>query len=254
MKTFDSCVKLVSRCAPVAFLLASTPALANIARNTSSANTMGEAGDVLVDTAGQLEGDADGKVWTVETALQYSLTDRAELVIEAIPFERQEVDSGETASGVGDTDVILSYLVTEQSGRRPALVFGAKVTVPTAGEGDLGTGKFDYSGLVVLSSELERTELNLELEFATFGSTSEEELKDQFIYSFGVDYAVTEYLDAYVELFGNTKPTDEESATNAAKFGLEQDIPVNELITPYVSAEIDTESLFTGRLGVEWEW
>jgi hypothetical protein len=92
------------------------------------------------------------------------------------------------------------------------------------------------------------------MEFATFGSPEGKELKDQFIYTLAVDFDLTENLAAYTEIFGNTKPSAREGATSAAKLGLELDIPISEAVSPYVSTEIDTEKLFTARLGVECTW
>lgn len=234
-------------------LVAATPALANLSRNTSSANTMGETGELVVDTAGQWERDPDGKTWLIELAAQYAFTNRIEAVLESAVYERLEPEDGGTVSGVGDMDLILSYLLLGGDGPRPAVVVGGKVKLPTASE-DLGTGKADYSALAVLGKEWDKTDLNLELEYAAFGSPADEDLKDQFIYTLALDRDLTEHLAAYAEAFGNTKPTEEESGTNAALFGLELDIPVNDTVTPYVSLEIDTEEVSTARLGAEWTW
>lgn len=234
-------------------LVAAIPALANLSRNTSSANSMGETGEFVVDTAGQWERDPDGQAWLVELAAQYALTHRVEMVVESAVYERLEPEDGETVSGVGDVDLILSYLLRGEDGPLPAVVVGGKVKLPMAGD-DLGTGKADYSALVVLGRGWDRADLNLELEYATFGSPSDEDLKDQLIYTLALDYDLTENLAAYAELFGNSKPTDEEPGTNAALVGLELDIPVNDTVAPYLSAEIDTEEVSTARFGVEWTW
>ena len=62
------------------------------------------------------------------------------------------------------------------------------------------------------------------------------------------------FLAVYGELFGNSAPTAQASRTDAARVGLELDLPLGRIAAPYVSLEIDTEGVGTARTGVEWTW
>jgi len=228
--------------------------LASLTRNAAGPRNMGEAGALTVDTAAELTGEPDGRSWLFEAGIQYQITDRLQLLLEATPFERVDPDDGEAVGGLGDTDVTVSWLAAERSGVLPDVVVGAKVKLPTAPAGERGTGKTDASALLILARESEELELTLETEYATFGSPSGESLKNQLLYTLTVELSLSDLLAAYVEALGNSAPTDEESRTDAALLGVEIDLPVSERAAPYVSLEVDTEETWTARLGAEWTW
>jgi hypothetical protein len=214
---------------------------------------MGEPGTLTVDTAGELASEPDGKAWTFETAVQYEASDRWQFLVEAVVFENQQPEGDESASGIGDTEVTLSWLAREERGSSPPVVLAARVKLPTAGE-DVGTGKADYSVLLVLGKELQELELNLEAEYATFGSPPDEELKEQWLYSFGAEYGINDFLAVYAEVFGNSAPTEEESRTDAVLVGVEMDVFATDEVAPYISLELDTEEAGSARAGIEWSW
>ena len=235
-------------------LMAHSQANASLARNAAGARNIGEAGKLALDTAGEFASEEDGNTSTIETSLQYQVSNRLQALIEATLFERFAPDAEESVSGFGDTDVTLSWLVSEGDNKAfPSVVAGAKVKLPTGGE-EIGTGKADYSALLVFAKESGELELSLEAEYATFGSSAEEELKNQLIYTFTVEYGLTGFLAVYAEVFGNNAPTVAESRTDAALLGVEIDYQLSKLAAPYLSLEMDTEGVGTARAGVEWTW
>jgi hypothetical protein len=234
--------------------LSGESAHASLSRNAAGPKNMGEAGTLTVDTAGELGSEPDGKVWIFETGMQYQVTGRLQVLAEAVLFERQEPDGLEGVSGIGDTDLTVSWLAVPDREPLPAVVLGAKVKLPTAADDEIGTGEADYSALLVVAKETESLELNIETEYATFGSPPEEELKDQFIYTFTAEYSLSDLLAAYVEVFGNSAPTEEESRTDAALVGVEMDVFASDEVAPYVSLELDTEETASARAGIEWTW
>jgi hypothetical protein len=239
--------------AVVISLSAGSTADASLSRNATGPKNMGEAGALTLDTALELEHESDDKAWLFETALQYEATHRLQLLLEAVVFERHEPDGGDSESGLGDTDLTLSWLAFEERGALPPVVFGARVKLPTAGE-DRGTGKIDYAALLALGKEIGEWELNVETEYAAFGSPADEDLKAQFLYTIGVEYGVNDFLAVYAELFGNSAPTAEGSRTDAGLIGLEIDVFATDAVAPYLSLEMDTEEVRTARAGIEWAW
>lgn len=243
-------VLIVLACAGVTGI---RPADASLARNAAGPKNMGESGVLTIDTAVQFEKEADGDALAVETGVQYQLSKRLQFLVDAILYERFRPDAGESVSGFGDTEVTLSLLVAESRGLLPATVLGGKAKIPTASD-DLGSGAADYSALLVLAQERGELEVNLELEFAKFGSPPGEDLKNQLLYSFTAEYGLTDFMAVYAEVFGNSAPSASESRTDAALFGVELDRQITRVMAPYVSFEIDTEEVATARAGIEWTW
>jgi len=235
--------------------LAAGTANASLARNAAGAKNMGEKGRFTLDTAGRIEADADGRVLGSETDMQYQLSKRFQLLAEGTLFEAQQPDVGERVSGFGDVVLTTSWLAFAAMGRRPSVVLGASVKLPTSSHEAIGTDKTDVSVLLVIGKETGELELSLEAEYAKFGQTGGEKLENQFLYTLTAEYAVNDLLAIYGEAFGNSAPTKSWSRTDAAKVGLELDIPLlREGAAPYLSLEYDTEGLAGARLGVAWTW
>ncbi|MCA9756619.1 MAG: transporter [Candidatus Eisenbacteria bacterium] len=232
-----------------------SPALSNLARNAAGAKNMGESGTYVLDSAVQFETDDEGKAWTAELAFQLQMTDRTQLLIEAMPFLREDPDGDASVQGLGDTEVTVSYLLVpdDEENLVPSFVLGAKAKLPTAAT-DLGTGKLDYSGLAILGKEFEVLDVELELEYATFGSPSGMALDDQFLYSISADYSVSDLLSVFAELAGNSAPAAGESRSDVGTFGVETDFLQTETATSYATFEFDTERTATVRVGLELAW
>jgi len=241
---------LVAACAE---LLAWGEASASLARNAAGPKNMGEEGVWVVDTAGEVGTEPDGNAWNFETGAQYQIGSRLQILGEAIVFEQLNPDSGESSNGFGDLDLTLSWLAGFGQGALPAIVPAFKVKLPTSSS-DEGTGEVDYSALLILEKEYGELALNVETEYAWIGSPSDEPLKDQFIYTFTVEYGLSNLLAVYAEAFGNSAPTDFESRTDAALLGAEFDILDSDTMTPYLSVEYDTEEVGVARAGVEFVW
>lgn len=231
-----------------------TPGVAALSRNAAGARNMGDAGAFTLDTAAETEREPGESGWKLESALQWQLSGRIQTLAELVPYESQSPDSGDAVSGFGDTEVTLSWLALEEDGAFPPLVLAAKVKLPTASNDEIGTGEFDFSGLFIVEKEIGELELAVELEYATFGSPSDEKLEDQVLYSLSAEYSLSDLLAVYVEVFGNSRPHVEESRTDAALLGAEIDVFSSEAIGPYLSFEFDTEEVGTARAGIEWNW
>ncbi|MBM4118260.1 hypothetical protein FJ251_11075 [bacterium] len=230
------------------------PAWANLSRNASGPQAMGEAGAFTLDSAAELERDGGASAWIVETGVQYALSARLQFLLEAVFYERQELAEGESASGMGDADLTLSWLLAKERGPWPPLVLAGKLKLPTARAGEIGTGKADYSLLAILAKEYGELELALETEFVSHGSPAGEALKDQFLYTLALDFSVNDYLSLYGEILGESEPVAGEGRSDAALAGFELEWPISAATAPYLSLEADTESVVALRAGIEWSW
>ncbi|MEZ4647762.1 MAG: transporter [Candidatus Eisenbacteria bacterium] len=230
-------------------------AFGSLARNAAGARNMGESGTYVLDSAVQFEKGDEERAWAAELGLQIQLTDRFQLLVEAVPFLSEDPDGESAVRGLGDTELTASFLVLpdDEETYAPSLVLGAKAKLPTAGS-DLGTGKPDYSGLLILGKEFELLDLEAEFEYATFGSPSGVSLDDQFLYSLSADYSVSDLLSVFAEVSGNSAPTADESRSDVGTFGFELDVAQTESATTYVTLEFDTESTATARVGFELAW
>ena len=254
INTLKGKCRLAHRFAMCAAVFAATPVWADLARDARTTRIVREEGNLVIENALQFERDRDGKAITFETGIQYAPSDRIQLLLEPVLWERQMPEDEPDASGIGDTDFTVAYLAIGAEGLWPAVVLAAKVKIPTADNREIGTGQADYSASVISGKEFGELDLNLELEYETFGSSEGEDLKDQFIYTFSLDYGLTENLSFFAEVFGNTSPADGEDGSSAVLAGVEYDIEINKHVNPFISVEVDTDELITAKVGLEYTW
>lgn len=265
--------------------LSTTPLMADLARDVGKASVAGEEGAWIVESSLEMERDEEGTTWTIGGAIKYTPEElpRLNLALEPVLWEWDEPKDGPGAEGVGDADVTASYLVRPSDGSWPAVVVAGRVKVPTASDREIGTGAFDGAALLIIGREIGDLDVNLALEYATFGQpdlesadsidavaesdesedgaleepTAPEEdanLIDQFLYTLSFDYGMTEHFSVYTELFGNTKPTRSGKASNAVGAGVEYDVDIAEGATLFIQAGMDTDRLITAKIGLEWSW
>ncbi|MDD8042167.1 MAG: hypothetical protein PHG55_00415 [Verrucomicrobiota bacterium] len=151
--------------------LRSTPVVADLSREAGKTDVVGEEGQWVLETAMERERDHEGRVWTLESGLLHTFEPlpRLSLLLEPVIWEWERPNDGPNVDGNGDTDLTLAYLLHRDEGPFPAVVVAGKVKFPTANNREIGIGKADYSAILTLGKEWGNLEVNLELEFATFG-------------------------------------------------------------------------------------
>ncbi len=235
-------------------LLAAGPARASLSRNAAGAGNMGEAGAVALDASCQRESEEGERIWTFETGIQYEAFDRLQVLLEATLFELLKPVSGRDVRGAGDTELTVSWLALPELDSRPVVVLGVKTKLPTAGDGEFGTGKPDYAGLLILGREFGELELNLETEYASLGAPDGEQGRRRFGYVFTAEYGVGDLVSLYGEAYGSGASSDLEQRTDGLTAGVEFAHPLDDRLEPYLSLEAGTEGAIAIRAGVEWTW
>ncbi len=230
----------------------STPARADLVLETETAR-LGKQGSGCVGNAIQVERDQDGTVTEFTlTAFELAPTDRIEVLIEPFFWERIIPKDGPVVKGKGDTEVTLSWLAIGEKGWRPAVVFATKEKIPTSNRPEIGTGKRDFTGYLILGKELGPLDFNVNLAGERFGSPPGEKLKDQFIYDTSAQFDLGKSLALYAEYFGNSAPTDDAPPVHAHSFAAE--ISLTTHFNAFLSFGRDSEGMDDVRSGVNLVW
>lgn len=111
---------------------------------------------------------SEGHESAIPFTFEYGITDRLELVLEPVARTRIRPNAGTQASGAGDTEMTLQYLL-HREGRWPALALGGEVKFPTAKNSLIGTGKTDYAGILIASKRLGNVDTHLNLSYTFVG-------------------------------------------------------------------------------------
>ena len=231
--------------------VAVTPAFADLVLETETAR-LGAEGTGTIGNAIQVEKDHDGTTILTLTAIEYAWTDRVELLFEPFFYEKQFPKDGENVSGIGDTEFTISYLAFHETSDLPAVVFAGKVKIPTGDAPDIGTGKADYTGYVILGKKIGNVDFNMNLAFETFGQPADDTLHDQVIFDLSAEYPLSRDWTLYAEAFGDTIPANMADGTISGAIAAEYRI--TDHVNTFVSVGDDSDDLKAARFGVNYTW
>lgn len=210
-------------------LLATGYCLAGIALSRSFAQEPLETETARLPPKGTLElsalfetqSSSTGRETALPFALEYGLQNRLELLIEPIFNTGIHPRFGRGASGPGDLEATLTYLLRRETRHAPALAFAAEVKVPTARNPLIGTGKTDYAGYVIASKRFgDRLDAHFNLGYTVIGqSLSGVHLNNLFFAAIAANYRLNKRFDIVGEMFGNTAASAEAADSNGSGGG-----------------------------------
>lgn len=137
-------------------------ARADLALETETARLL-PAGHVDLSAAFEFQTSRDGREYAAPLALEFGIFDRLELLIEPVAITSIQPKSGPSATGLGDTEVTLTFLAVKEQPFLPALAFAGEVKFPTARNLQIGSREFDYRVYAVVSKRLDDVDLHFNL-------------------------------------------------------------------------------------------
>jgi hypothetical protein len=239
---------------------------ASLGRDAGKAKSLEEPAFVM-EAALQHEREGDVRSNELELAVQFvpESIPRLSLLAESVVGIWRN-DDGHKISGTGDTDLSLSYLLLAAGRIRPAIVAAFKVKLPTAAKDEFGTGEVDYSAILVIGNEFEDLELNLELEISAvaepealpgpsiIGSNSFDQFTDLFTLTLAADYGITDYLSCFAEFIHESEVQDTANNSKLIELGIEADMDISEDVNLFLELGIDSDGLFSPKIGCEIGW
>src|SRR6266850_4517978 len=91
----------------------------------------------------------DGTETATPLAIEYGITNRLELLVEPVPYNRIHDTRAVSQRGFGDVEVTAPLLLREGRKGSPSLALAGEVTVPTTKNLRIGSGETDYSVYVI---------------------------------------------------------------------------------------------------------
>ena len=125
-------------------------------------------GAVQAGTNFEYQSSSEGHESAIPFTFEYGITDRLELVVEPVARTHIRPNTGTKASGAGDTEMTLQYLL-HREGKWPAFALGGEVKFPTAKNSLIGTGKADYAGILIASKKFGNVDTHLNLSYTLVG-------------------------------------------------------------------------------------
>jgi hypothetical protein len=162
--------------------------------------------------AGQLEFGAgyefqhsrEGNETALPFAFELGLTSRLGLLVEPVPYTAIRPEVGPSATGPGDLEITLSYLVRKETPHTPALALAAEEKVPTARNSLIGTGKADHTAYIIASKQLGRFDTHANFGYSFVGSPRGQALSNRIMGALATEFAITRGTSIYGEVLAAT--------------------------------------------------
>jgi hypothetical protein len=181
------------------FILSAANGWADLAMETETARILAP-GHFEISTAFEFQTGPGGKEYALPMAIEVGLYHHLELLIEPVPITSIQPKGGEAATGVGDLETTLTYLVIEEKKYVPAVALATEIKFPTAGNTQIGSGEYDYRIYAVASKRLGPLDLHVNLGYNIVGSPPGADTKNPIDIEAGVEWFVHPTFNLFSEI------------------------------------------------------
>jgi hypothetical protein len=165
------------------------------------------AGALEVNGAFERQSSSEGTESAVPLAVGYGLSSRFELLVEPVARTVISPKQGRSASGVGDVEVTLTYLLRRDTGGGPAFAVAAEAKAPTARNRLIGTGKADYAGYLIASETFGRLTLHGNLVYTFVGKPAGVDLSNTYGGAVAAEYQLNPRFELFGEILASSAST-----------------------------------------------
>jgi hypothetical protein len=128
-----------------------------------------QRGAVLLGLTYEFQTSPQGTEHALPFAFEYGLTDRLALLLEPVFFTAILPTSGRRASGLGDLELTLQYLLHDETRGFPALAVAGEVKIPTASDTLIGTRRADFTPYLIASKHWGQVDLHANVGYSFVG-------------------------------------------------------------------------------------
>jgi hypothetical protein len=179
--------------------LAVQPALGDLAIETETARVL-EPGHFEFGAAGEFQTSANGTEYALPMAVEFGVFHHLEVLIEPVPFTSIRPKGGESATGMGDLETTLTYLIVEEKKYVPALALAGEIKIPTARNSQIGSGQYDYRIYGIASKRLGNVDLHLNVGYNITGAPPGVKTRNPVDVAIAAEWFVHPRFDLFTEV------------------------------------------------------
>jgi hypothetical protein len=183
---------------PVLFILSAVNGRADLAMETETARILAP-GHFEISTAFEFQTDPSGKELALPMAIEVGVYRHLELLVEPVPITSIRPKGAEAATGAGDLETTLTYLIVEEKKWVPAMALAGEIKFPTAGSNQIGSGEYDYRIYAVASKRFGPMDVHVNLGYNIIGSPPGADTKNPIDVEAGVEWFVHPKFSLFAE-------------------------------------------------------
>ena len=165
------------------------------------------AGSIEIQNTFEYQSSDQGTELAVPFGFEYGITDRLSLLAEPVFYTSIRPELGPRATGVGDLEITLSYLMAHERRRLPALAIAGEVKAPTARNILIGTRKADYAAYLIASKRVGKFDTHFNIAYTFVGKPSGASIDNIFNFAVAGEYFASQKWVLLGEVLANTAST-----------------------------------------------
>jgi hypothetical protein len=173
------------------------------------------AGQLEIAAGYELQDSRDGSETAIPFAFELGITNRLGLLVEPVPYTAIRPETGRSATGPGDLEITLMYLLRKESRLFPAIALAAEEKVPTARNTLIGTGRPDHTAYVIASKLFGRFDTHANVGYTIVGSPRGLSLSNRIMGAIATEFAISPGTSLYGEVLASTAAGGGEGAPAA---------------------------------------
>lgn len=190
------------------------------------------ARSIQVQTTFEYQTSSQGTELAVPFGLEYGITDRLSVLAEPVFYTSIRPEQALRATGVGDLEITLSYLVAHERRRLPAFAIAGEVKAPTARNILIGTRRTDLAAYLIASKRVGKFDTHLNMAYTIVGKPVGVPLDNIFNFAAAEEYFVSRKWVLIGEVLANTASTagGGEGITLGNQGGISPEAPAGEVV------------------------
>ncbi len=129
------------------------------------------------------------------------------------------------ATGIGDFEVTLTYLLSKESTSIPAIAIAGEVKIPTAKNTLIGTGKTDFALYLIGSKKIGDVDIHANINYTIIGNPPGASLMNTWFFAGAFEYNMSERFLLFGEVYGNTSSIAGSETDTAPPIGTTTGLP-----------------------------
>ncbi len=146
----------------------------------------------------------DGTETAVPFALEYGITNRLELLVEPVPYNRIHDKGLVSQTGMGDVEVTATSLLRSERPGSPSIALAGEVKVPTAENLRIGSGETDYTVYLIGGKRCGRWDTQVNVGYTFVGAPPGVDVKNTEDFAVSEEYRLQDRWELVGEVFGHT--------------------------------------------------
>lgn len=189
--------------AVTAMILIGSPAWAGQPLETESTRLL-RKGTFELEAGFEHQRSGDGTETATPLAIEYGITNRLELLVEPVPYNRIHDTGAASQTGIGDVEVTATMLLRTERKGSPSLALAGEVKAPTAKNLRIGSGEADYSLYLIGGKRSGRWDTQVNLGYTFMGAPSGVHVNNIENFAVSEEFQWKEQWQLVEEVFGHT--------------------------------------------------